>query len=106
MKVMFALARLVCAGMLVWALARHPYGYFQLLRIVVIGVCAFGIYCAVEWKKTGWAWVFGVLAILFNPLVPIALGRQIWKWVDVVVAIFLVATIFLMREGHRESTES
>lgn len=104
MKVIFTLTRIATAGMLVWALARHSYGYFQLLRIVVVGVCAFAIYYALQWKKHGWAWAFGVLAVLFNPIAPVALGRQTWNVVDVAVAAFLVASIFLMREGRSGGT--
>ena len=34
---------------------------------------------------------FGALALLFQPFFKIALGRDMWNVVDVVVAIFLVA---------------
>lgn len=93
MWIAFTLARLAAAGMLVWALARHPYSYFELLRIVTCAVCAFGIYCAIQWKKQGWAWAFGVLILLFNPLVKVALNRQTWNVVDVVVAMLFLTGV-------------
>ena len=34
--------------------------------------------------------VFGALALLFQPLVKIALGRLVWNVVDVVVAVLLI----------------
>lgn len=97
MMALFTLARLAAAAMLAWALRPHPYGYFELLRIAVCGVGAFGIYCALQWKRQGWAWAFGGLIVLFNPFVKVALGRQMWNYVDVAVAAFLVASIFLLK---------
>lgn len=102
-KFAFTVARIVCAGMLVWALWRHSYGYFEALRLGVLAVCVFGIYCARAWKQEGWIWAFGFFAVLFNPFVKIALGRQTWNVVDVVVAAFLVVSLFFLR-GARHDT--
>lgn len=104
MNILFTLTRLACAGMLLWAVApqyfalpRHAYSFFELLRVAVCAVCGLGIYCALQWKRQGWAWAFGVLILLFNPFVKVALGRQTWNIVDVVVAAFLLASIFLLK---------
>jgi hypothetical protein len=43
-----------------------------------------------EEKKEYLAITFGVFAILFQPLIKIALGRNIWNIVDVVVAMLLI----------------
>lgn len=102
MWIMFIIGRVVVAGMLVWALAQHPYGYYQLLRVVTTAVCVFGIYCAVSWKKAGWPWVFGILAVLFNPLVPIRLPRVTWNVIDIAVALFLIVSILLFRPSQPE----
>jgi hypothetical protein len=93
----FLVARIACAIMLLWALARHPYSYYQLLKVVATATFVFGVYCAISWKKTGWAWIFGMLAVVFNPLISIALGRQIWNVVDVVVAAFLLISLFMFK---------
>jgi hypothetical protein len=55
--------RIVAAGMLIWALDNHPYGYFTLLRIIV---CCVAAYCAVlanEQKKNSWTWTLAVVAV-------------------------------------------
>ncbi|MFM2192026.1 MAG: hypothetical protein RLZZ118_983, partial [Bacteroidota bacterium] len=39
--------------------------------------------------------IFIGLAILFQPFFKIALGREIWNIIDVVVSIFLITTIFI-----------
>lgn len=74
------------------------YGYFQIVRFA--GLVGFGIlaYQANEDKQKEMTIVFIGLALLFQPFFKIALGRQIWNIVDVVVSIFLVATIFMNRQ--------
>ncbi len=54
--------------MLFWALADNPYGYYQILRWVVCGLTR---YLAYRNDKNVWAWIFGVTAVLFNPIAPI-----------------------------------
>jgi len=38
------------------------------------------------------------LAFLFQPFFKIALGRQIWNVVDVIVSVFLIVTIFINKK--------
>lgn len=96
-QVAFVVTRVACATMLLWALAPHPYSYYQLLKVVATATCVFGVYCAIAWRKTGWAWIFGMLAVVFNPLISIALGRQTWNVVDTVVAAFLLISLFIFK---------
>lgn len=36
--------------------------------------------------STGWVVVLGAIAILFNPIIPIYLGRGVWAPIDVISA--------------------
>jgi hypothetical protein len=75
-----------------------PYGYFQIVRFA--GFVGFGLlaYQANEDKKKEMTIVFIGLALLFQPFFKIALGRRVWNIVDVLVSIFLIATIFMNRQ--------
>jgi len=95
--VWFTVARVTTAALLVWALARHPIGYFTVLRFVTSTVSLYGVYLSVKWKRTGWAFVLGAVAVLFNPLVRFQMTRQTWEYVDVGVALLFVASIFWLR---------
>jgi hypothetical protein len=95
--IIFTLARIIAAILLVWSLARHPFNYYEVLKLVVSGVCLFGVYVSFKSKNVDWAWLFGALVVLFNPLFRIPLQRQTWNIIDVVVALFLLATIFLIK---------
>lgn len=85
--------KIVLAVMLFAALLDMPYGYYQLLRFVA--TLSF-VYLAYQAGASGaapqWVWVYGALALLFQPVFKIALGREIWNVVDVIVAIGLLAT--------------
>ena len=37
-KMGFSIARIIAIGLLVWALDKHSYGYYKLLRFIVCAV--------------------------------------------------------------------
>jgi len=75
-----------------------PYGYFQLVRFAALVGFLILAFKANEQGQKVEAIIFFCLAILFQPLVKIALGREIWNIVDVVVGIFLIVSIFFKRK--------
>ena len=93
--VLAVIGRLVAAGMLFYALADHPYAYFTLLRFIV---CTVASYCAVQansQKNEQWTWVYGVIAVLFNPIIPIHLSRGLWIIIDLAAAIVILVSLFI-----------
>ena len=71
-----------------------PYGYYQLLRWVVAGSAAYIAYQKYELDSKFWMWLMIAIAILFNPIVPFHLDKEVWIVVDVVVAvIFFLSTV-------------
>ena len=63
-----------------------PYGYYTLLRIVVTIGCIVYLASNYEGELTRGVVTFGVILILFNPLIPIWLSKPIWIPIDIVVA--------------------
>jgi len=76
-------------------LAVLPYGYYQCVRFAALIGFAFLSYRSYERNDKAFAFTFVALAILFQPLLKISLGREIWNVVDVVVGIGLIASIFI-----------
>jgi len=74
-----------------------PYGFFTLLRLVVFGTTVYLSWLAYKSGKQAWIWIFGFIALIFNPLVTLHLGRYIWKIVDLLVAVFLIISIFTFK---------
>src|SRR5262245_692633 len=92
-------AWLFVAGMLVYAaLEKHPYRYYTLLRWICCPVFAYSAFTAHENNRLPWAWIFGVLALLYNPILRVHLDRTTWTGVNwVTVAVLVVAAIVFRR---------
>lgn len=72
-----------------------PYGFYQFVRFA--GMVGF-ILLAFDANKAGKQTemiIYGSLALLFQPLFKIALGRQIWNIVDVIIGIGLIISLFV-----------
>ncbi|MGI8583068.1 MAG: DUF6804 family protein [Chitinophagaceae bacterium] len=88
------LIKIILSVLFLICLFNMPYGYYQIARFV--GFLGFILlaYKSYTDKEISIAIIYCGLAILFQPLFKIALGRTIWNVVDVVVSAFLIATIF------------
>lgn len=87
--------KIVLAILLFLCLADMPYGYYQFVRFA--GLVGFAIlaYKAHEQGRQTEMIIYGGLALLFQPFFKIALGREIWNIVDVLVGIGLLISIFM-----------
>ena len=85
----------VLAILLFLCLADMPYGFYQFVRFA--GLVGFAIlaYQANEQGRQTEMFIYGGLALLFQPFFKIALGRQMWNIVDVIVGIGLLISIFM-----------
>ncbi len=84
--------------LLLLCLLDMPYGFYQFVRFVALigfGVLAFK--AKEENNKTEMV-IYGALALLFQPFFKIALGREIWNVVDVVVVLGLIFSLFKKKQ--------
>ena len=85
--------KIILAVLLFLCLLDLPYGFYQFVRFAAMigfGILAFR---AFENEKQTEMIIYGVLALLFQPLFKIALGRELWNIIDVVVGIGLMITV-------------
>lgn len=94
---------LILAALMLLCLAPMPYGYYTFIRFVAM--VAFAVMAYNYWQREAKAWAvtFGALAVLFQPLVKIALGRTMWNVVDVAVAILLIICFFQHKSKQRNN---
>ena len=87
--------KIILAILFFLCLADMPYGFYQFVRFA--GLIGFAIiaYQAHEQGRQIEMIIYGGLALLFQPFFKIALGRQMWNIVDVVVGIGLLISIFM-----------
>lgn len=92
--------------LLLLCLAPMPYGYFMLVRFVMMVACGWLAYRYYTMNKVPATWVFGVLALLFQPIYKIALGRTVWNVIDVIVALLMIALFVMeLRREKRNKVE-
>jgi tetratricopeptide (TPR) repeat protein len=100
--------------LLIAAFSRWPYVFYIVLRFLV---CSTAIYYGVvifhkEHRK--WAWAFGAVAVLFNPLVPVRMARSDWQVLNLLVAAFFIIWSLMsffqddsaLRQQHTLETKS
>ena len=78
------------AIILLLCLIPFPYGVYTLVRFIMMILGGFLAYHYYSNDKKVLAIVFGSIAFLFQPFFKLALGRELWMIVDVVVAILLI----------------
>ncbi len=78
-----------------------PYGYYQFVRFMALIGFSILAYNANDNGQTTEAIIYVCLAILFQPLIKIALGREIWNVVDVIVGIGLIVSIFIRSSNNQ-----
>jgi hypothetical protein len=91
------LIKIALAILLLLCLFQLPYGYYQLIRYIAVVGFAILAYYEYERKNIPMVIIFVALAVLFQPLAKISLGRQIWNIVDVIVAVGLIITMFMRK---------
>ena len=94
---------IILAAMLLLCLAPMPYGYFMLVRFIMLVACGGLAYRYYMLNKKIAMWIFITLALLFQPIYKIVLGRIIWNAVDVIVAAFLIFLFFVERQLERKT---
>ena len=94
--------KIILAILFFLCLADMPYGYYQFVRFA--GLVGFAIlaYQAHEQGRQTEMIIYSGLALLFQPILKIALGREMWNVVDVIVGIGLLISIFMKpKESQR-----
>ncbi len=78
-----------------------PYGYYTLLRLVVCGTSAFIAYTAHTLNKQVLTYTLGFIALLFNPLIPIHLDKELWSVIDLIAAIIIFVSIWPLKSDKQ-----
>ena len=86
--------KILLAILFFFCLAKLPYGFYQLVRFAAMVGFAILAHGSIERRNKGEMIFYIAMAILFQPLINIPLGREIWNIIDVFVAIGLLVSVF------------
>jgi hypothetical protein len=94
---MLKLVSILCALFLGLALFRLPIGYYSFLRLAVTVGALLIVITESKNKISVYTIVFGIVALLFNPIIPVYLFKKsIWIPIDIACAcLFVFYTIQL-----------
>jgi Family of unknown function (DUF6804) len=85
--------------LLLAALWRPSQGYQAMFEILICVSAILVVVQAVHTGKYFWAAGFASIAVLFNPIVPVALSHKAFLWLDVVCLLaFLLSLAALRRQ--------
>jgi hypothetical protein len=92
------LVKICLSVLLLVCIFDMPYGFYEIVRFLAL--VGFG-YLAIKTyrlKNQSLSFVYVMLAILFQPIFKIALGREFWNVVDIIVAIGLSISLLIKRK--------
>jgi len=93
--------KIILAALFFLCLLDMPYGFYQLVRwAALVGFVLLAVDASSRSNNNEMI-IYAGLALLFQPLFKIALGREIWNVVDVIVGGGLLIT--LMRSENVKS---
>lgn len=90
-------------------LAAMPYGYYTFLRLVLCASCGVGCFVAVQSRSQAWPWVYGVGCLLYNPVIPVHLGRGAkgtWILLNAAVVVLLWIGVCRFRSRPNNSVDA
>lgn len=98
---------LIAAALLFGAVFIHPtkevdlvYVYYIVLHLVVFAVGALGVHLFSMSKHRFVKWVYLVIAVVYNPVLPILpypayLDREVWKMMAIIAGAIFIAGVVL-----------
>lgn len=94
--------KITLSALLLLCLFDMPYSFYGFVRYTAMFVFIILAYFSYKNDKIAGVITFIALALLFQPFYKIALGRVIWNFVDTVVSIGLLATMFVKRKNRNQ----
>ena len=87
------LAMLVCA-----VTCRNPHGFYTVLRWVCCTGFAYSAFASRLLGRVAWTAIFGIQAVIFNPLVEFHFRRDNWQALDkLAIASVIVAAVMFRK---------
>ena len=78
-----------------------PYSFYQLFKYIALVGFAILAYYEYERKNIPVVILFVALALLFQPIVKVPLGRQSWVMVDVLVSAGLLISLAVQKRKKK-----
>ena len=93
----------LCIALLLFCIGDLPIGYYTLVRIII----TIGAVCVIVNESVKnlnfWRVVFGLIAVVFNPIIPVYLhNKAIWMPIDIIAAVLFAIKTLTLKSTKRE----
>ena len=86
--------------LLVLALFKFPYGYYTLLRLFLfITSCCYFYNNSKQKSNLFYGWL--ILGLIYNPIIPVYLSRDIWQVINILSILFILFWIYKLNGGKK-----
>lgn len=93
---------IICGILLLLAIPSWwPYGFYILLRWIISFSSVFIAYIFYKSKLPSWLFVFGAIAFLFNPIIPIYLTKSNWIAIDLISSILFFISAYSIKNDKK-----
>jgi len=92
-KQLFIIPQIFIIILLLNAFAYNPYSYYIFLRWTVFLVMLFNLYNYIKRLDRSF-FVFVAILIIYNPIRPVHLTREIWSVINLATIISILITIY------------
>jgi hypothetical protein len=92
---MIKISKIILAILMFLCLLNMPYGYYEFVRFMALVVFGILAYDAYKEDRNLELIILTSLALLFQPFFKIALGRDIWNVLDILVGLGLLLSVFI-----------
>ncbi len=80
-----------------------PYSYYMLLRCIATGSAVYLLACHAKVLPETCKWVLVVIALLFNPIFKVHLGREVWQVVDPLAGSIFFWLALVIKQSSNKS---
>ena len=77
---------------------ENPYGYYIFLRWMCCPVFAYLAIQALTLERSGWVWILGVTAVIYNPIFRVTGTREMWFLINLATIGLAIASIFVLKQ--------
>lgn len=94
--------RIIAGSLLIIGIIDLSYGYYVFLRWIVCGTSVFIVFLSYKLEKWFSVVLFGIIGVLFNPVVPVYFDKETWVVIDLAVSIIFAISFFFIKRIKEE----
>lgn len=83
---------------------RQPIRLLYSTSFGMLGVFAYLAVQSLSLEKQGWLLVLGIIAIVYNPIIPIHLTREIWPFINILTIGIAMVSIFTLKSKEQKGS--